>query len=150
MLPHFDYQGGGTLVSHGGGPADNSRAGAQMPQSPLLRVLREAHNIGNMDGVVLTDNRGLVDAVHGGWRARSGVETPASNYRVYRRLFELIGLQKPPRRRTPTTSMGESRSTLVNLRRGQRCLLRRGSHSEGGERLVRGGYGVSRFAVWKC
>jgi hypothetical protein len=83
MLPHFDYQGGGTLVSHGGGPADNSRAGAQMPQSPLLRVLREAHNIGNMDGVVLTDNRGLVDAVHGGWRARSGVETPASNYRVY-------------------------------------------------------------------
>ena len=50
MLPHFDHQGGGALVPHGGGPAGDSRAGAQMPQSPLLRVLREAQNIGNREG----------------------------------------------------------------------------------------------------
>jgi hypothetical protein len=35
---------------HGGGPTGDSRAGAHMPQSPLLRVLREAQNIGNREG----------------------------------------------------------------------------------------------------
>jgi hypothetical protein len=37
-------------VPHGGGPAGDSRAGAQMPQSLLLRVLREAQDIGNREG----------------------------------------------------------------------------------------------------
>jgi hypothetical protein len=37
-------------VSCGRGPAGDSCAGAQMPQSPLLRVLREAQNIGNKEG----------------------------------------------------------------------------------------------------
>jgi hypothetical protein len=35
---------------HGGGPTGDSLAGTQMPQSPLLRVLREAQNIGNREG----------------------------------------------------------------------------------------------------
>jgi len=49
--PPQSYTGhGGALVPHGGGLAGDSRAGAQMPQSPLLRVLREAQNIGNRKG----------------------------------------------------------------------------------------------------
>ena len=49
--PPQSYTGhGGALVPHGGGLAGDSRAGAQMPQSPLLRVLREAQNIRNRKG----------------------------------------------------------------------------------------------------
>jgi hypothetical protein len=50
LLPQSDIGHGGALVPHGGGLAGDSRAGAQMPQSPLLRVLREAQNIGNREG----------------------------------------------------------------------------------------------------
>jgi hypothetical protein len=68
LLPYFDHQGGDALVSHGGGPAGDSRAGAQMPQSPLLRVLREAHNIGNREGWFspTTEVRSMLSTVEGG------------------------------------------------------------------------------------
>jgi hypothetical protein len=68
LLPYFDHKGGGALVPHGGGPAGDSRAGAQMPQSPLLRVLREAQNIGNREGWFspTTEVRSMLSTEDGG------------------------------------------------------------------------------------
>ena len=124
--PPQSYTGhGGALVPHGGGLAGDSRAGAQMPQSPLLRVLREAQNIGNREGWFspTIEVRSMLSTARGGFTAGM----------TRRRAISQCRRRAPPNAATNTRlrAPGSPRSPprCARRQRPEACVRRRRSHS---------------------